>query len=697
MNSVDVQAGDLVRELARERQLRLEAERTARDLRIECDRFKVKIQETQKSFDKIHSALEKRSQDRLQIDTLKQEKEIQQQAYEINLSRLREQIKLLESQKATLQMQLEEQRFRPPVDGDRERSQLLLRIARLERGNSQLMNDMTTQRHQFDKCLDKFATQVTQALMEQKSLKRENNELHRRNAELVQMISCREGRLSRSSQDFSADLVNSIRTAQFDRLNGHPDANHPPGRFPKLESLPRRTFVTPPRRPPPKLKLRGSSEDVHGGSVKMKSPVGVPTPHSPGAGGVLPMRRVQSDQTPSLNDSDGRDNDNAYCVQMMHRTESIDSLSSECSDVPVINYWEMYQERQQRTVIPESLRQYGNTQRSNSENHTSGVMVDTQVAVNSRDVMNKSNFGSISPHGRDEASRFPAKAESITDLSDPATRAKMLDAMLGSQSDDEDFSEPSDRDQKNDADSATFETRDEFEYLRCIRRRNLETLPQHPSVIKFSEQNGFLRYGADERSAIKRFEFLQDLLSDCEPVVTDAESSDDERSPKSSLGSMEKLETSSASTIDADPSPKRSLSSERIGQLLNGMSGRTFLSYSQPNINETANCEKKVSKVAVMSKHATSLTTVVENGQSRSTRSPPSQAPLSPSRLSYLLSRQKSPSPQRVVGEVSYGVTIRDNRAAQRLSLSPGEQPLDFTPVNTPEPPRRSSSRSTLI
>ena len=45
--------------------------------------------------------------------------------------------------------------------------------------------------------------------------------------------------------------------------------------------------------------------------------MGVPTPHSPGAGGVLPMRRVQSDQTPSLNDSDGRDNDNAYCVQMM--------------------------------------------------------------------------------------------------------------------------------------------------------------------------------------------------------------------------------------------------------------------------------------------------------------------------------------------------------------------------------------------
>jgi hypothetical protein len=51
-----------------------------------------------------------------------------------NLSRLREQITMLESQKNTLQMQLEEQRFRPPVDGDRERSQLLLRIARLEVG-----------------------------------------------------------------------------------------------------------------------------------------------------------------------------------------------------------------------------------------------------------------------------------------------------------------------------------------------------------------------------------------------------------------------------------------------------------------------------------------------------------------------------------------------------------------------------------
>ena len=51
-----------------------------------------------------------------------------------NLSRLREQIGMLESQKTTLQMQLEEQRFRPPVDGDRERSQLLLRIARLEVG-----------------------------------------------------------------------------------------------------------------------------------------------------------------------------------------------------------------------------------------------------------------------------------------------------------------------------------------------------------------------------------------------------------------------------------------------------------------------------------------------------------------------------------------------------------------------------------
>lgn len=277
----------------------------------------------------------------------------------------------------------------------------------------------------------------------------------------------------------------------------------------------------------------------------------------------------------------------------------------------------------------------------------------------------------------------------------------MLDAMLGSQSDDEDTGGPSGGDHLDIGcavgEPGTPEPRDELEYLRCIRRRNMETLPQHSSIIEFSEHHGFSRYGEDERDAIQHFEFLRDMLSDSEPFVTDIESSGDEGIlDATSLSSVEKAETSSTLTGGDEPSPRRSLSSERIGQLLNGRPrtsdvGAPFRSH--PNIREAVNHEKKVSKASAKLEHATSLTTVIENVHSWINRS-------SPLALSARRRASKSPSPPvSSPGEVSYGVTIRDNRAAHRLSLStgPGGKGPDFTPVNTPEPPRRSSSRSTLI
>jgi chromosome segregation ATPase len=246
--------------VARERQLRLEAERTARELRIECDRFKAKIQESQQSFERIHVALEKMRHYRQQVDILQQEKELQAETYEGNLSRLREQITMLESQKNTLQMQLEEQRFRPPVDGDRERSQLLLRIARLERGNSQLMNNLTTQRQQFDTCLDKFATQVSQSQMEQKTLKRENSELQRRNAELKRKTNCLEGQLVSLSKDSGVGSINGIDNEEIE-IYQRPSPLLP-RHLPMSEKLQRRSLYTPAHCTPP------SMGNLHGDDVE---------------------------------------------------------------------------------------------------------------------------------------------------------------------------------------------------------------------------------------------------------------------------------------------------------------------------------------------------------------------------------------------------------------------------------------------
>lgn len=298
-------------------------------------------------------------------------------------------------------------------------------------------------------------------------------------------------------------------------------------------------------------------------------------------------------------------------------------------------------------------------------------------------------------------SNNPSRAQSTTDLSDPAIRATMLDAMLGDelQSDDEDTSASASRyhlDDIGDAhgDPMSSDSRDELEYLRCVRRRNMESLPQHSSVIKFSQHQGFLRYGQEEHEAIKHFEFLNDFLSDSERTVTDGESSEaDEQGPEhesSSWCSVEKTEMSSTPSLitNRSPSPKQSLSSEHIAQILNGSCMR-LSPVGQPSISE-----KKVSKMSARVEHASSLTTVVDNVHCGA-----DNRVISRIRSSFAQrSTSKSPSPQQSYDELYYGVTIRDNQAAQRLSLAAlGKKAPEFTPVNRPEAPRQSSSTSTLL
>ena len=287
----------------------------------------------------------------------------------------------------------------------------------------------------------------------------------------------------------------------------------------------------------------------------------------------------------------------------------------------------------------------------------------------------------------------------------------MLDALLGHglQSDDEDASASTSRYHLDigDAhgDTVSSDSRDDIEYLRCVRRRNMETLPQHSSVIEFSQHLGFLRYGEEEREAMKHFEFLNDF-SDSERTVTDSESSDSEEQGPShesaSWYSVEKADVSSTSTsvTDHEPSPKRTLSSERIAQLLNGSLGTSCVrsaSKSQPSTSEVVTGEKKVTKMSARVEHASSLTAVIDNVHCGTARPLISRTHSSCSPFSRR-STSKSPSPQRSYDELYYGVTIRDNQAAQRLSLAAlGKKSPEITPVNTPETPRQSGSRSTLI
>eukprot|EP00118_Oscarella_pearsei_P021316 m.238591 g.238591 ORF g.238591 m.238591 type:complete len:651 (+) comp40165_c2_seq4:309-2261(+) len=617
MTALDPKTTDFVRELARERQLRLEAENTCRDLHVECDRYKAKMQESQKSFNRIHAALEAVRQYRQQIECLQHEKGQQEKRYESNLSRLREQLLLLEGQKGDLQCRLEECRFQTAEGSDKEFAQLLMRTAHLEKMNMQLTADAANQRQHFDKCLDKFASQVTKTLMEQKSLKRENDELQRKNAELQRTIYRLEMHLGHISDDSGISSVTSSKLGSNPPVSvSLPDGHDGYGSG-------RRGFHH-------KLRLRSSNEDLFN---SVRSPGGMrPSQSSPLFLNhpVPAMRRVRSDNTPDLLEYPGR----------MYRTESRDSISSECSDVPVVNYWEMYQQKQ-KTVIPENLRRA--RQGSGMSASTSSTSLPASVFQNAPPSSENEN--------ETKSLDFSTEMKTDSTLLDQNTRMEMLDDMLGEADDSEEadsfialpgFSDPE-----------SLDPPDAMEYLRCIRRRNMEGAIGHSNIIEFSKGDGFRRYGDEEEEAIREFEFLADI-----PSESDVEDERRRSRASSRASSSEHEEFRSKGAKSARPMPLAAkLDSEAIGSMLNG--------------RRSQSPAKKTSKVTTKMKHATSLTTIIGNIRARVTR------------------RSASPEVSRIA--VMYG----EADIGRRL----GNTEMSYTPTSTPEVARRDATpgKSTLI
>ncbi|XP_065838150.1 myosin-13-like isoform X2 [Oscarella lobularis] len=626
--ALDPKATDLVRELSRERQLRLDAEKTCRDLQVECDRYKFKMQESQKSFNRIHAALETVRQYRHQIENLQQEKGQQQKRYESNLSRLREQIRVLEGQKGDLQLRLEESRCQAAEGSDKDVAQLLMRNAKLEKMNMQMATDATTQRQHFDRCLDKFASQVTKALMEQKNLKRENDELRRKNADLQRLVNHFEVRQqSQVSDDSGVSFVVGSKGNGLPTITG----------LDEQESYRKRTSSSSSSH---KLKFCSSSDDLFNRGV---SPIGIrPSPmilNRPSSG----MRRVRSDNTPELLEYPG----------LMYRAESRESISSECSDVPMVNYWEMYQQRQ-KTVIPENLRRARQGNMTGMSPSTSNTSLFTALTVPQSASLPVEKQQTRSDD--DDISGSEARqAKSEGSMLDPTTRLELLEDILGGNVDDDEQAEEEEDDGNDDELVPSPELGnsppDAMEYVRCIRRRNMEGAIGHKNIIDFSQGDGFRRFGDDEEAAIREFEFLKEvnLESDLEELS--------EREGEAHLDSV------------------------AIGTILNGKGFR------QSGVKQKTTSKK--SKI----KHSSSLTTIIGNIKARVMRSPRrSESPESGgggggggAGLTPSLSLRSITSPSRII------VPVVDGSVGRRLA-NPGG---DYTPTGTPEVNRKE--KSTLI
>ena len=231
----------------------------------------------------------------------------------------------------------------------------------------------------------------------------------------------------------------------------------------------------------------------------------------------------------------------------------------------------------------------------------------------------------------------------------------MLEDILGGNVDDDEQAEEEEDDGNDDELVPSPELGnsppDAMEYVRCIRRRNMEGAIGHKNIIDFSQGDGFRRFGDDEEAAIREFEFLKEvnLESDLEELS--------EREGEAHLDSV------------------------AIGTILNGKGFR------QSGVKQKTTSKK--SKI----KHSSSLTTIIGNIKARVMRSPRrSESPESGgggggggAGLTPSLSLRSITSPSRII------VPVVDGSVGRRLA-NPGG---DYTPTGTPEVNRKE--KSTLI
>ncbi|XP_067685563.1 serine-rich adhesin for platelets-like isoform X2 [Haliotis asinina] len=165
----------LMKELERERMLRVDAEQRLLEMRVESDSCRSRLHALQEEFKKMEEMVRNMLQYKSKIDQLKQEKSNLSITYETNLQKYSSHISTLERENMVLLNEVKKLEAQLSGKGDdQDKSKLLLqRLKMLEAENSSLVLENEQQRHQYEKCLDEIANQVVQALLAQKTLREE--------------------------------------------------------------------------------------------------------------------------------------------------------------------------------------------------------------------------------------------------------------------------------------------------------------------------------------------------------------------------------------------------------------------------------------------------------------------------------------------------------------------------------------------
>ncbi|KAH9523976.1 hypothetical protein Btru_047720 [Bulinus truncatus] len=166
---------DLLKEVDKERMMRLGTEQRLLDMQLESDSCRARLQTLQEEFRKMEEMVANMLQYKVKIDQLKQENASMKTSYENNLQKYCTHISTLERDNMLLRNQVKKMEAQVHGKGDeRDKTKLLLeRLKMVEAENSSLVLENEQQRQQYEKCLDEIANQVVQALLAQKTLREE--------------------------------------------------------------------------------------------------------------------------------------------------------------------------------------------------------------------------------------------------------------------------------------------------------------------------------------------------------------------------------------------------------------------------------------------------------------------------------------------------------------------------------------------
>ncbi|XP_033628822.1 uncharacterized protein LOC117291297 isoform X1 [Asterias rubens] len=177
----------IMRDLAEERQSRLDAEKRLKDALLEGETYKSRLEVLQEDLTKMQGMLNSVMEYKSKMEQMKEEHGGIVMTLENELKKCHAHISNLERENSNLLSEchvLESKVGHEEIQ--QEKTMLLERLRLLEAENSALVLENENQRDQYERCLDEVANQVVQALLMQKDLKEECMKLHRRVRELEQ-------------------------------------------------------------------------------------------------------------------------------------------------------------------------------------------------------------------------------------------------------------------------------------------------------------------------------------------------------------------------------------------------------------------------------------------------------------------------------------------------------------------------------